>query len=110
MAGGRAPKQKGNRCEREAVNRAKQLGLDALRAWGSDGRALGKHEEVDIVVDDVCIQVKARKKLPAYLSLGHVDAVLIKQDFGDRMILIPFDEWCVMRKEIKDAKEAKEEG
>lgn len=98
MPGGSGPKRKGNRCEREAVSRAKELGLEAKRAWGSDGRSLGEHEEVDIIVDGAKIQVKARRKLPAYLSLEHVDAVVLKQDFSQRLVLIPFDDWLLLRK------------
>ena len=32
-------KQKGNRFEREIVDKAKDRGLDAKRAWGSNGMA-----------------------------------------------------------------------
>ena len=50
MSGGRAPKQKGNRIERECVNIAKESGIEAKRAWGSDGRSLGWTEEVDVEI------------------------------------------------------------
>ena len=48
---GKAPKQKGNRIERECVNLAKGYGFESRRAWGSDGRSLGWHEEVDMTID-----------------------------------------------------------
>ena len=44
-------KVKGNTYERELVNQAKDIGLEAKRAWASDGRSLGLHEEVDLVID-----------------------------------------------------------
>ena len=47
---GKAPKQKGNRIERECVNLAKGFGFESKRAWGSDGRSLGWHEEVDMTI------------------------------------------------------------
>lgn len=74
MSGGRAAKQKGNRVERECVNLAKSFGFESRRAWGSDGRSLGWHEEVDITIttkeDLYKFQVKARKKkLVTYINL-----------------------------------------
>ena len=68
---GKAPKQKGNRIERECVNLAKGYGFKSRRAWGSDGRSLGWHEEVDMTItigdsikhDLFKFQVKGRKKI-----------------------------------------------
>ena len=45
-------KQKGNAFEREIVNLAKEFGLKAVRAWGSNGQSLGLHEEVDCTRED----------------------------------------------------------
>ena len=69
MSGGRAAKQKGNRVERECVNLAKEFGFNSRRAWGSDGRSLGWHEEVDMTIDKqgdaipYMFQIKARKTI-----------------------------------------------
>ena len=41
-------KQKGNRVERLIVDIFKEYNWDVRRAWGSNGQALGHHEEVDI--------------------------------------------------------------
>ena len=41
-------KQKGNRVEREVVKIFEEYKWKARRAWGSNGQALGHHEEVDI--------------------------------------------------------------
>ena len=73
---GKAPKQKGNRIERECVNLAKEYGYESKRAWGSDGRSLGWHEEVDMTItigdslkkDLFKFQVKGRKKLENYIN------------------------------------------
>jgi len=86
-------KAKGNRFERDLVNMIKELGLEAKRAWGSNGAAMGQHEEVDVLLeDDFKIQAKCRKKLAAFLNpTEHVDAVVCKQDRGDTLIIMNFE-------------------
>ena len=92
-------KLKGNRFEREIVDKAKDAGLDAKRAWGSNGMALGEHPEVDCVVDGTKIQAKVRKKLPAYLIPSEeVDAVVFKQDRGEVLMLIRYGDWLFEQK------------
>ena len=90
-------KQKGNRFEREIVNRAVQSGLTAKRAWGSNGASLGMHEEVDLVIGkepEIKIQAKCRKKLDTFLQpTEHVDAVVCKQDRGETLIILRFEDW-----------------
>ena len=90
-------KQKGNRFEREVVNKAVQSGLTAKRAWGSNGAALGMHEEVDLVIGkepEIKIQAKCRRKLASYLIPSeHVDAVVCKQDRGEVLIILRFEDW-----------------
>ena len=50
-------KQKGNRFERYIVSLCEQSDIPAKRSWGSDGRSLGMHEEVDVVIDsDIIVQ------------------------------------------------------
>ena len=41
-------KRKGDRGERMVVQAARDAGLEAVRARGSDGRALGEAETVDV--------------------------------------------------------------
>tara|TARA_R100000655_G_scaffold2758_5_gene10733 strand:+ start:126 stop:443 length:318 start_codon:yes stop_codon:yes gene_type:complete len=88
-------KDKGNRFEREIVNTCKDAGLDAKRAWGSNGRSLGWHEEVDVLLGKTFkIQAKCRKKLADFLlPTEHVDAVVCKQDRGETLIILRFDDW-----------------
>ena len=90
-------KQKGNRFEREIVNKAIQSGLTAKRAWGSNGAALGMHEEVDLVIGkepEIKIQAKCRKKLASFLQPSeHVDAVICKQDRGETLIILRLEDW-----------------
>ena len=90
-------KAKGNRVEREVVNKAIQSGLTAKRAWGSNGASLGMHEEVDLIIGrepEIKIQAKCRKKLATFLQpTEHVDAVVCKQDRGETLIILRFEDW-----------------
>lgn len=90
-------KAKGNRFERDIVNICDDLGIKAKRAWGSNGAAIGQHEEVDVLVDDdFKIQAKCRKKLAEFLNpTEHVDAVVCKQDRGQTLIIMPFKEFLL---------------
>ena len=92
-------KQKGNRFEREIVEKAKDSGLkNSKRAWGSNGIALGEHPEVDCLISGYKIQAKVRKKLPKYLiPSDEVDAVVFKQDRGEILMLIRYDDWLIER-------------
>ena len=94
-------KAKGNRFEREVVNKAKEAGFRAKRAWGSNGQSLGMHEEVDLIIGEnpkVKIQAKCRKKLASFLIPSeHVDAVVCKQDRGETLIIMRFDDWLEQR-------------
>lgn len=90
-------KAKGNRFERDIVNLVQELGIPAKRAWGSNGAAIGQHEEVDVLMDeDFKIQAKCRKKLADFLNpTEHVDAVVCKQDRGQTLIIMPFKEFLI---------------
>ena len=92
-------KQKGNRFEREIVNKMTSLGIKAKRAWGSNGASLGMHEEVDVLMgDDFKIQAKCRKKLASFLvPTEHVDAVVCNQDRGETLIILRFKDWLDYR-------------
>ena len=104
MSGGRAPKQKGNRIERECVNIAKESGFEAKRAWGSDGRSLGWTEEVDVEIklDKLLyhndgkpfhFQVKGRKKIADYLKPAEeIYGQILKEDRGEIYVTIRYKE------------------
>jgi len=101
-------KDKGNRFERECVNKAQEYDIPAQRAWGSDGRSLGLHAEVDIVIgssnykdgnllfhDKMTCQCKVRKRLPSYIfpKTSDVDCHLIKEDRGDTYIVMRYEDY-----------------
>ena len=93
-------KQKGNRFERMIVDKAKSYNVEAERAWGSNGRSLGMHEEVDVLIeDDFRVQAKCRKKLPIFLKpTEEVDCVVFKEDRGDIYIMMRFEDWLAENK------------
>jgi len=88
-------KAKGNRFEREIVDKLKKEGVKAKRAWGSNGQALGFHEEVDVLMGkSFRIQAKVRKKIASFLEpTEHVDAVFCKQDRGPILVIQTLDKW-----------------
>ena len=88
-------KQKGNRFERQIVNLCEQHDIPAKRSWGSDGRSLGLHEEVDVLIDEhITVQAKVRKKIAEWLQPSEeIDIQVVKQDRGDVMIIMRFDDW-----------------
>ena len=95
-------KQKGNGFEYEIANKAKDLGIPAERARGSDGRALGEVKEVDLIVGGVRIQAKRRKQLPKYLNIDEgVDLVVFREDRGETYALVRWaDVLELIRKEV----------
>jgi Holliday junction resolvase len=98
-------KVKGSGFEREVVKSALEVGLAAKRAWGSNGEALGEHEEVDVLLEQLKLQCKRRKKLPAILTPSeHVDGQVVREDRGKTYIVLPFDKFLLLlRKHANNA-------
>ena len=101
-------KLKGNRFERQIVELCKIWQVACKRAWGSNGEALGMHAEVDCLIeDDFRVQAKVRKKLPKYLiPTEEVDAVVFKQDRGEVLMLIRFEDWLAEKKRFEEIAKA----
>ena len=98
---GKAPKQKGNRIERECVNLAKGFGFESKRAWGSDGRSLGWHEEVDMTITLFKFQVKGRKKIGAlYKPCEHVYGQILKEDRQEPLVTIRYKDLLMLFKRL----------
>lgn len=92
-------KAKGNTFEREIVEAAKLVGLEAKRAWGSNGAALGEAEEVDCLIGTVRVQCKRRAALPQYLQIPTgCDIVAMRQDRGDTLVLLPLKDYLELLK------------
>ena len=97
-------KTKGNAYERELVNLAKESGLEAKRAYASNGESLGIHAEVDLVIEDKRIQAKRRKSIASFLQPSeHYDAVAVRQDRGESLIVISIYEYLDLLKARKNA-------
>ena len=88
-------KAKGNRFEREIVECCQVHDIAAVRAWGSNGRSIGMHEEVDVLIDNtIRVQAKVRARLPQYIiPTDEVDIQVIKQDRGELLVVMRFDDW-----------------
>ena len=116
---GRKPKQKGNRVERQCVSLAKAYGFESKRAWGSDGRSLGWHEEVDMIIEtpwqkkawidgDLStnanpykFQVKARKSIADYLKpCEEVYGQILKEDRQEPLVTIRYKDLLTLFKMI----------
>ena len=96
-------KQKGNRFESEIVKAVELHEVKCVRAWGSNGKALGCHEEVDILIDDeIKVQAKCRKALPNWIRPSeNVDVQIIKEDRGKMYVVQELNDWLVNLKEKK---------
>lgn len=83
------PKRKGSDWEREIVTLARAHGLEAERAWGSNGKALGESEQVDVLVHGMRVQAKRRKHVADFLQIPKsCDAVFFRQDRGESLVLL----------------------
>ena len=95
-------KRIGNKFERDLVNMAKDLGLNAVRAYASDGRSLGKSEKVDVMIEEVTIQAKKRKNIAEYVKIPDgVDMVVIRENRGKPLAIVPFEKILRLIKEGK---------
>ena len=95
-------KAKGNRFERLCVDIAKRHGLSSQRAWGSDGRSMGEHQEVDIKIEEYKLQCKTRKRVAKWLKPSkEVDAQVVKEDGGEVFVIQPLEKWLEIVKYLQ---------
>lgn len=86
-------KRKGNSFEYEIVHKARESGLEARRAYASDGRSFGENKEVDVMIGEFRIQAKRRRSLANYLQIPPgVDSVVFRQDRGETYALVKFED------------------
>ena len=91
-------KAKGNRFERLIVDMTKDFFNNKIkikRAWGSNGAAMGQHEEVDVLIgDDFKIQAKCRRAMGQWMIPNeNVNAQVIKADREEPLIVMKYDDW-----------------
>jgi len=91
-------KRKANRHEREIVRTAEAKGLEAERAYASNGESLGEVEACDVLVrghddnvmDALRIQAKKRASIASYLEPPEgTDAVVVREDRAENLIVLP---------------------
>ena len=74
-------KIKGFNYERELVKRAEKFGVEAKRAWGSNGESLGEDATVDVMIGEFRVQAKRMAKMAAKYRLNiHQDSVVFRED------------------------------
>jgi len=77
------PKAKGSRIEREVKKIFEENGYKVVRSAGSFGNA-------DLYVEGIgSVQVKARKNFQIYSLLEGADALVIKADYQEPLIVMP---------------------
>ena len=105
-------KIKGNNFEKEVVKLLTTETSYAKRAWGSNGKSFGEHEEVDILFnyqngqfdrsypepnpyyDTLKVQCKKRKEIPKFLGLTeHVDCTIFKENRGTCYIMFRLEDF-----------------
>lgn len=116
---GKRNKQVSYEMEKRVVAAFEYSNIKAIRAWGSNGQAMGQHHEVDVLaklpekqfraVDgpkilydtkkepvDIKIQCKYKSIYPPdYLKFTkHVDAVCIQGKHQSPYIVLPLDLFC----------------
>lgn len=95
-------KQKGNAYERELVKRAHEFDLDAKRAWGSDGRSLGLHEGVDLILEGRRVQAKRRAKIADYIIPDQdIDVQVLRMDRGESFAVLRYDDYLRILQQLK---------
>lgn len=99
-------KRKGNAFEAELVKKFEDEMFEAIRAWGSNGRSIGMHEEVDVLlrtkIGEFKIQAKRRAKVTDYVKPSeHVDMVIMREDRGENLVVLRLDDLIKLIKMVK---------
>lgn len=87
-------KRKGNTFEREVVNKAKNRGIEAKRAYASNGMSLGLEEDVDALISGFKVQCKRRKRIASWLKPPEsCDMVLVRENRGETFVVMNYEDW-----------------
>ena len=98
-------KVKGSNFEREIVNMAKLYGLEAKRAYASNGESLGCEADVDCVIEGWKVQAKRRKKIASFLTPeGSAHIQVIRGDRQPAYAVLMLEDLLQL---IKDTKQEK---
>jgi Holliday junction resolvase len=107
-SGGRARRDKGNRVERELVERHQAIGIHAERyPLSGASRFRGSGHDLDVYVfgrDEAPIiaEVKARKEGAGFATLerwlGEYDCLFLRRNHAEPLVLVPWRLWARMLK------------
>lgn len=109
-------KRKGNTYERELVDEAEAAGLEAERAYASDGRSLGEGKECDVLIrgreamilDALRIQAKRRKNIAQYLTPPEAaDITVVRENYGESLAIVPWELFLQLLKNATDEDEGR---
>jgi Holliday junction resolvase len=108
---GRGHRQKGDRIEREIVERHSAIGIHAERyPLSGASRFRGSGHDIDIYLlgkDQAPIkaEVKGRKNGAGFLTLenwiGEYDALFLRKDRTDPMVVIPWRVWAQLVERVR---------
>jgi Holliday junction resolvase len=88
-------KRKGNSFERELVRYFQESGIEAKRAYASNGEALGAHATVDVLAAGKRLQAKRRGRIASWLKVSeHQDAVVVREDRGQTYVVLTLAEYA----------------
>lgn len=102
--GGKSPRAKGSRVEREMVKRHEALGVPTKRIDGKIGQfGADKSHDIDVYArgrDEapLCGEIKARKNGEGFTVLerwmGDNDFLLLKRNNTEPMVVVPWRVWA----------------
>ena len=108
---GAAHRQKGNRCERELVERHKAIGVHAERCPLSGApRFRGSGHDLDLYAfgpteAPLVGECKARKSGRGFIQLerwiGEYDCLFLRRNNADPMVLLPWRVWAALFARVK---------
>ena len=104
VRGGASHRQKGNRIEREIVDRHKAIGIHAERyPLSGASRFRGKGHDIDVYLfgrdnSPAVAEVKGRKNGGGFVTLekwlGEYDALFLRRNHADPMVVLPWSTWA----------------
>jgi Holliday junction resolvase len=110
MSGARH-RQKGNRIERELVERHKAIGIHSERyPLSGSSRFRGSGHDLDIYAlgreeAPLVVEVKARKNGAGFVQLetwlGEYDALFLRRNHADPLIMLPWRTWAALLAKVR---------
>jgi Holliday junction resolvase len=111
MTGGRASRAKGDRIEREIVDRHKEIGIHAERyPLSGASRFRGSGHDIDIYsfgreAAPIVAEVKGRKNGAGFVTLerwiADYDALFLRRNNADPLVVIPWRIWVRLLEKVR---------